>query len=199
MVTPWPETKVPGSRWAPSTSSNRDSAQNPISSLWYTGASSRSHWYTGYGLVWMSRANGLYSTVRSPWMCADRASSHRTPIAAPAQEVASQSSMARSTLALSASGAPDPVMDARATDASAASSSPISVRATSYSCKSTGPNSNGSSPFRLQPIPASSSWGSGCSANDGYTDRSRFDVGHTSSTTSESARRFTSSGSSIAR
>jgi hypothetical protein len=69
--------KVSGSSAAARTSSNRDSAHHPHFSLRYTGASSRIHWYTGYGSAWNRALKGSYSItvavltldLRPSWRC----------------------------------------------------------------------------------------------------------------------------------
>ena len=62
-----------------------------------------------------------------------------------------------------------------------------------------GPNSSGSSALRLHAPPPRAAAGAGARRATGTPTACRFEVGHTSSTTSSSARRFTSSGSSIDR
>ena len=63
MVRPCALLNVLQSRCAATTSSKRDSAQNPNCSLWYTGASSRSHRYMSYGSSKKSAENGLNSML----------------------------------------------------------------------------------------------------------------------------------------
>ena len=53
-ATPFVDVYVAGSCSPASTSSKRDSAQKSSVGLWYTGASSRSHAYVGYGSRWKS-------------------------------------------------------------------------------------------------------------------------------------------------
>ena len=90
---------------------------------------------------------------------------HRTSLAG-VSAVASQSSIERRADALSSLGRARARRSTRGRSTPAPRRrGPSRVRATSYSSRSTGPNSNGSSPLRLHRIPAARSWGSGCSAS----------------------------------
>ena len=89
--------------------------------------------------------------------------------------------------------------EVRAIAASWSSERPRPERASSYSSCTPTPNIKGSSAPSEHRTPAASRVGSGCASMDGTTPSSRFEVGHTSSVTSRSARNSSTAGSSAAR